>query len=96
MSPESLNSMNAVGFNLARFMDPAATSPVLIALASRSICSRLGNVLLAIGLYVVAKIPSSRRISRLASRGSVGALPAVIGALRAADRVLVTSFMQSK
>ncbi|HKC80613.1 MAG TPA: YIP1 family protein, partial [Gemmatimonadaceae bacterium] len=34
MSPEKLNSLNSVGFNLARFMDPDG-SQVMIALASR-------------------------------------------------------------
>jgi hypothetical protein len=84
MSPESLNSMNAVGFNLARFMDPDATAPALIAIASRvDLFTIWITVLLAIGLYVVGKIPKKQAYIAAAITWLVGALPAVLGALRA-------------
>ena len=84
MSPESLNSMNAVGFNVARFMDPDATSPVLIALASRvDLFTIWITVLLAIGLHVVGKIPKQQAYIAAGITWLVGALPAVLGALRA-------------
>lgn len=84
MSPESLNSMNAVGFNLARFMDPDATAPALIALASRvDLFTIWITVLLAIGLYVVGKIPKQQAYIAAGITWLVGALPAVLGALRA-------------
>jgi hypothetical protein len=84
MSPESLNSMNAVGFNLARFMDPDATSPVLIALASRvDLFTIWVTVLLAIGLHVVGKVAKKQAYIAAAITWLVGALPAVFGALRA-------------
>jgi hypothetical protein len=83
MSPESLNSMNAVGFNLARFMDPDNTSQVMIALASRvDLFTIWVTVLLAIGLQVVGKIPKQQAAIAAGITWVVGALPAVLGALR--------------
>ena len=83
MSPEKLNSMNSVGFNLARFMDPDQTSSVLIALASRvDLFTIWVTVLLAIGIHVVGKIPKQQAAIVAAITWVVGALPAVLGALR--------------
>jgi hypothetical protein len=84
MSPEKLNSINSVGFNLARFMDPDNTSQVLIALASRvDLFTIWITVLLAIGLHVVGKIPKQQAGIAAAITWVVGALPALLGALRA-------------
>jgi hypothetical protein len=84
MSPEKLNSMNAVGFSLARFMDPDNASQVMIALASRvDLFTIWITVLLAIGLHVVGKIPKQQAAIVAAITWAVGALPAVFGALRA-------------
>lgn len=83
MSPESLNSMNAVGFNLARFMDPDSASKVLIALASRvDLFTIWVTVLLAIGIHVVGKIPKQQAYIAAGITWLAGALPAVLGALR--------------
>src|SRR5688500_18611347 len=83
MSPESLNSMNSVGFNPARFMNPDTASPVLIALASRiDLFTIWVTVLLAIGLYVLGKIPKQQAYIAAGITWLVGALPAVLGALR--------------
>ena len=84
MSPERLNSMNAVGFSLARFMDPDG-SQLMIALASRiDLFTIWVTVLLAIGLHVVGKIPKQSAAMVAALTWVVGALPAVFGALRGA------------
>ena len=84
MSPEKLNSMNAVAFNLARFMDPDKGSPVMIALASRvDLFTIWITVLLAIGLHVVGKIPKQQAGIAAGITWLVGALPAVFGALMA-------------
>ena len=84
MSPERLNSLNSVGFNLARFMDPDGASPVAIALVSRvDVFTIWVTVLLAIGLHVVGKIPKQQAAIAAAITWVVGALPAVFGALRA-------------
>jgi hypothetical protein len=83
MSPERLNSVNAVGFSLARFMDPDNASQVMIALASRvDLFTIWVTVLLAIGLHVVGKIPKQQAAIAAAITWAVGALPAVLGALR--------------
>jgi hypothetical protein len=83
MSPEKLNSMNAVGFSLARFMDPDNSSQVMLALASRvDLFTIWVTVLLAIGLHVVGKIPKQQAGIAAAITWAVGALPAVLGALR--------------
>jgi len=84
MSPDSLNAANSVGLNLARFMDPDKTSPALIALGSRfDLFTIWVTVLLAIGLHVVGKIPKQQAYVAAAITWVVGALPAVLGALRA-------------
>jgi hypothetical protein len=84
MSPEKLNSINAVGFSLARFMDPDNASQVLIALAARvDVFTIWITVLLAIGLHVVGRIPKQQAAIVAAITWVVGALPAVFGALRA-------------
>jgi hypothetical protein len=83
MSPEKLNSVNAVGFSLSRFMDPDNVSQVMIALASRvDLFTIWVTVLLAIGLHVVGKIPKQQAAIAAAITWAVGALPAVLGALR--------------
>jgi cation transporter-like permease len=83
MSPESLNSINSVGFNLARFMNPDTASPVMIALASRvDLFTIWITVLLAIGLHVVGKVPKQQAYIAAAIVWVIGALPAVLGALR--------------
>lgn len=84
LSPEKLNSLNSVGFNIARFMDPDAASPLTIAFASRvDLFTIWVTVLLAIGLHVVGKIPKQQAAIAAAIMWVVGALPAVFGALRA-------------
>ena len=85
MSPESLNSMNAVGFNLARFMNPDTASPIAIALASRvDLFTIWVTVLLAIGLHVVGRIPKQQAYIAAGITWLLGALPAMVGALRGA------------
>jgi hypothetical protein len=84
MSPEKQTSLNAVGFNLARFINPDTGSPVVIALASRvDLFTIWVTVLLAIGLYVVGKVPKEKAAIAAGITWVVGALPAVFGALRA-------------
>ena len=83
MSPEKLNSMNAVGFSLARFMDPDG-QPVFLALAGRvDLFTIWVTVLLAIGLHVVGKIPKQQAAIAAAITWVVGGLFPVLGALRA-------------
>jgi len=82
MAPEKLTSMNSVGFSPARFMDPDG-SAVMIALLSRvDLFTIWVTVLLAIGLHVVGKIPKQQAAIAAVIVWIVGALPAVLGALR--------------
>jgi Yip1 domain len=83
MSPEKLNAANSVGFNLARFMNPDTTSPVMIALGARvDLFTIWVTVLLAIGLHVVGKVSKQQAYIAAAITWVVGALPALFGALR--------------
>jgi hypothetical protein len=83
MGPDKLTSLNSVGFNLARFMDPDTTSAAVIALASRvDLFTIWATVLLAIGLHVVGRISKQRAAIAAAIVWVLGALPALFGALR--------------
>jgi len=83
MSPDKLNGINSVGFNPARFMDPDQASAVAIALASRvDLFTIWVTVLLGIGIYVVGKVTKQQATIIAAIVWVVGALPAVLGALR--------------
>lgn len=84
MSPESLNAANSASLNLARFMDPDQASPIAIAMASRvDVFTIWVTVLLAIGLHVVGKISRQQAAIAAAIVWVIGALPALLGALRA-------------
>jgi hypothetical protein len=83
MSPDKLTSMNSVSFSLARFLDPDTASPVMIGLASRvDLFTIWITVLLAIGLYVVGRIPKQQAYIAAAIVWLLGAVPAILGALR--------------
>jgi hypothetical protein len=84
MAPESITSAHSVSFSLARFMDPTTANSVLLVLASRlDVFTIWVTVLLAIGLHVVARIPRQSAALAAAITWFVGALPGIIGALRA-------------
>ncbi len=83
MSPEKLNGINAVGLSPARFMDPDQVSAVTIALASRiDLFTIWITVLLGIGIYVVGKVTKQQAVIIATIVWVIGALPAVLGALR--------------
>jgi Yip1-like protein len=83
MAPEKLNSVNSVGFNLARFMNPDTASSIAVALASRvDLFTIWVTVLLAIGLHVVGRVSKQQAAIAAAIVWVIGALPAVFGALR--------------
>ncbi len=61
MDASRLTSMRAISLNLARLVDPATTSPVVVALLSRVDLFVIWSlVLMAIGLAVTGKIPRAR------------------------------------
>jgi Yip1 domain len=84
MNQDSLTATNSVGLNLARFMDPDKTSPVLIALGARvDVFTIWVTVLLAIGIHVLGRIPKQQAYITAFIVWIIGALPAILGALRA-------------
>jgi hypothetical protein len=84
MDPASITSAHSVSLSLARFMDPVAANPVLLLLASRvDVFTIWVTVLLAIGLHVVARIPKQQAAIAAGITWLVGAVPGIIGALRA-------------
>jgi hypothetical protein len=83
MPPEKLTSMYSVGLSPARFMDPDHASAVVMALASRLDPFLIWiTVLLAIGLHVIGKVPKQQAYIAAAITWVVGALPAILGAVR--------------
>jgi hypothetical protein len=83
MSPEKMTSMHSVSFSLARFLDPDTASPVILGLASRvDLFTIWVTVLLAIGLHVVGRIPKQQAAIAAAIVWLLGAVPAILGALR--------------
>jgi hypothetical protein len=83
LDPSSMTSHYAISLGVGRFLNPDTTSPVLLALVGRvDVFTIWVTVLLAIGLSVTGKIPRSRAAAAAACVWVVGALPALIPALR--------------
>jgi len=82
MPPEKLTSFASLTLSPARFMNPDS-SPIMLALATRfDLFTIWITVLLAIGIYVVGKIPRQQAAIVAAIAWLVGALPAILGALQ--------------
>jgi hypothetical protein len=85
MDPSSLNGQYRVSLSAARFLDPDVASPLVIGLLGRiDLFTIWVTVLLAIGLSVVARIPRQRAAIAAFIVWVIGALPVLLGALRAA------------
>ncbi|MDQ6719025.1 MAG: YIP1 family protein [Gemmatimonadota bacterium] len=83
MDPASLNGRYAVSLGVGRFINPDTSSPFLIALLGRvDVFTIWITVLLAIGLSVTGRIPRARAAMAAACVWVIGALPALLGALR--------------
>jgi len=83
MDPASITSAHSVSLSLARFMDPTTASPLLLVMASRvDVFTIWVTVLLAIGLYAVARIPKQSAAMAAGITWLAGAVPGIIGALR--------------
>ena len=84
LDPSKVNGMASLSLSPARFLDPDATSPAVLALLTRfDVFTIWATVLLAIGLAIVARIPKSRAAMAAALVWVVGSLPVLLGALRA-------------
>jgi hypothetical protein len=84
MDPASLTGRFKVSLGVGRFLDPDIASPVLLALVGRiDLLTIWVTVLLAIGLSVTGKIPRSQAAIAAVIVWFIGALPGLLGALRA-------------
>ena len=80
---ESLNGMGRLSIGPARFLDPDTASAMSVALAGRFDLFLIWiTVLLAIGLKVIGKIPMNKAMVAAVLVWLIGALPALIGAMR--------------
>jgi hypothetical protein len=83
-NPDRLNGMARLTLGLGTFLDPDKTSPVLLALLVRlDVFTLWETALLAIGLHVVGRVSKSDAYLAAAIVWLIGALPSIIGALRA-------------
>lgn len=84
LDPSKVNGMASISLSPARFLNPDTASPTLVAMLSRlDVFTIWVTVLLAIGLAVVARIPKSSAAMAAIVVWIVGALPIMLGALRA-------------
>jgi hypothetical protein len=83
LSPDQLTAVTKLSFSPARFMDPATVSPVVLQLANRLDLFTLWiTALLAIGLYVTGRVSKAQAAVAGTIIWLIGAVPAVLGALR--------------
>ena len=83
MDPASLTGQYKVSLGVGRFLDPDAASPILLALVARlDVFTIWVTVLLVIGLSVTGKISRSNAAIAGVVVWVVGALPALLAALR--------------
>ncbi len=83
LDPAMLDGRYRLSLGLGRFLDPNTASPLLLALLGRvDVFTIWITVLLAIGLSVTGRIPRSRAAIAAALTWILGALPALLGALR--------------
>ena len=85
MSPDKLNGVIKLSFSPARFLDPSTANPVLIQVLNRfDLFTIWVTVLLAIGVYVTGRVSKSQAAVAGVLFWIVGAIPAILGALRQA------------
>ncbi|HSM17854.1 MAG TPA: YIP1 family protein [Gemmatimonadales bacterium] len=81
---ESLTGMSRLSVGPARFLDPATASPLTLGLAMRADVFIIWvTVLLAIGLKVTGRVTMAAAAAAAGMVYVVGALPTILGALRA-------------
>lgn len=83
LDPSAMTSLAAVSLTPARFVDAAATSPVLTVLLLRTGPFVIWSyVVIAIGLAVMGRIPRSRAALASLILWALATVPSVLGALR--------------
>jgi hypothetical protein len=82
LDPSSLNGRFRLTLGIGRFLDPDATSPILLAVVGRiDLFTIRVTVLLAIGLSVTGKVPRRSAVIAAALVWALGAVPGVLQAL---------------
>ncbi|HEV7704560.1 MAG TPA: Yip1 family protein [Gemmatimonadaceae bacterium] len=82
-NPDRLNGMTRLSVGVGAFLNPDKTSPVLLALLARvDVFTIWETVLLAIGLQITGKVSKTNAYLAAAIVWFVGALPALLSALR--------------
>jgi len=85
LSPDKLNGVVKLSFSPARFLDPSTANPVLLQVLNRfDLFTIWVTVLLAIGVYVTGRVSKSQAAIAGVMFWIVGAIPAILGALRQA------------
>ena len=85
LKPEQLNGVVRISFSPARFVDPTTTNPVVVQILNRfDLFTIWVTVLLAIGVYVTGRISKQQAAIAGVLFWVVGAIPAILGALRQA------------
>lgn len=83
LSPEAMNGRYRLSLGPARFFNPDAASPVLLAVIGRlDVFTIWVTVLLVIGLSVTGRIPRSKAAIAGVLMWVLGMIPGLIGALR--------------
>jgi membrane protein, antimicrobial resistance system len=85
LKPDQMNGIIKLSFSPARFLDPNTANPVLLQVLNRfDIFTIWVTVLLAIGIYATGKVSKHQAAIAGILIWIVGAIPAVLGALRQA------------
>ena len=83
VDPSSLTSRYSLSLGVGRFLDPDATSPILLGLVGRiDLFTIWITVLIGIGIAVTGKVSRARAAIAAAVVWLLGALPSLAGALR--------------
>jgi len=83
LDTSGMNGVLRLSLGVGRFFDPDTASPALIALVGRlDVFTIWMTILLGIGLAVTGKIPRTQAMIAAAIVWIIGAMPALLGALR--------------
>ena len=85
LKPEQMNGIIKLSFSPARFLDPATANPVLVQVLNRfDVFTIWVTILLAVGIYVTGKVSKQQAAIAGVLIWIVGAIPALLGAVRQA------------
>ena len=85
LKPDQLNGVTKLSLSPARFLDPSTANPVLVQVLNRfDIFTIWVTVLIAVGIYVLGRVTKQQAAIAGVLIWIVGAIPAVLGALRQA------------